>query len=111
MVAGRCIRIATEELAMADSIELNCPCCEALLVVDRDSGQVLFHRQKEKKTKLSLEAMVNDLGNQKSEAAKRFEREIESQKDRGKVLEDKFQEALRRADKSDTPFRNPLDYD
>lgn len=96
---------------MADSIELNCPCCEALLVVDRESGQVLFHKQKEKKTKLSLEAMVSDLGNQKSEAAKRFEREIESQKDRGKILEDKFQEALRRADKSDTPVRNPLDYD
>jgi len=37
---------------------------------------------------------------------------MSSQKDRGRILEEKFQEALKRADTdSDKPFRNPLDLD
>ena len=43
--------------------------------------------------------------------AKKFERELEAQKDRSRLLEEKFKEAMQRADKSDTPMKNPLDYD
>jgi hypothetical protein len=41
-----------------------------------------------------------------------FSQELGSQKDRERLLEEKFREALKRADKDkDKPYRNPLDMD
>ncbi len=96
---------------MPETFEINCPCCETFLVIDRENGQVIFHKVKERKEKLSFDTMVSELSSKKEEAAARFQREIESQKDRGKLLDAKFREAVNRADKSDTPFKNPLDLD
>ena len=95
-----------------DNLEILCPCCEETLVVDRQSGEVLWHRAKPvERGKRSLESMVSNLETQKSEAERMFDRQIESQKDRGRILEERFQEALKRADKSDKPMPNPLDLD
>lgn len=92
------------------NFEITCPCCESLIVIDRVTGEVLLHKVKERKTSQSLESMVSGLETQKSEIAKRFEKEIESQKDRSRILEEKFKEALQRADK-DKPYINPMDLD
>ena len=46
--------------------------------------------------------MVSNLETQRTEAEKRFEKQLESQKDRARILEEKFKEAMQRADKSDT---------
>ena len=46
---------------MAKNFEIVCPCCEASLVVDRVSGEVLLHKAKEKRTGGSLESMVAGL--------------------------------------------------
>ena len=54
--------------------------------------------------------MVANLETQKSEAEKRFDKQLESQKDRARLLEEKFQEALKRADK-DKPYIKPMDMD
>jgi uncharacterized protein YPO0396 len=93
------------------NFEILCPCCEATLVIDRLSGEVLLHKVKESKSGQSLESMVSNLETQKSEMAKRFDKQIESQKDRARILEEKFKEALQRADKSDKPYINPMDLD
>ena len=95
---------------MATNFEVNCPCCEAFLVIDRVTGEVLFHKEKERKVGGTLESMVSKLESQKSEIAKKFDKELESQKDRARLLEEKFQEALKRADK-DKPYINPMDMD
>lgn len=96
---------------MAKNFEIHCPCCEALIVIDRLSGEVLLHKAREVRTTGSLESMVAGLESQKSEAAKRFERQLESQKDRSRILEEKFKEALERAEKSDEKYVNPMDMD
>jgi len=96
---------------MAKNFEITCPCCEATIVVDRLSGEVLLHKVKEVRTGGSLESMVAGLESQKSEAAKRFDRQLESQKDRARILEEKFKEALERAEKSDEKYVNPMDMD
>jgi len=96
---------------MAKNFEIQCPCCAATIVVDRLSGEVLLHKVKEVRTGGSLESMVAGLESQKSDAAKRFERQLESQKDRGRILEERFKEALERAEKSDEKFVNPMDLD
>ena len=96
---------------MATNFEITCPCCESLIVIDRNSGEVLLHKEKQRAAKASLEDMVSNLERQKQEAAKKFEKTLESQKDRGRILEERFKEAMARADKSDTPMKNPMDLD
>jgi len=93
------------------NIEITCPCCEATIVVDSVSGEVLLHKAKERGPSQSLEAMVSNLEAQKGEAAKRFEKQLESQKDRARILEERFKEAMKRAEKSDKPHVNPMDLD
>jgi sulfate adenylyltransferase subunit 1 (EFTu-like GTPase family) len=96
---------------MAKNFEITCPCCEATLVIDRISGEVLLHKAKESRPTHSLEAMVTNLETQKSEMAKRFDRQLESQKDRARILDERFKEAMERAEKSDKPPVNPFDLD
>jgi hypothetical protein len=96
---------------MAKNFEIQCPCCETTIVVDRLSGEVLLHKQKETRAPGSLESMVAGLETQKSEAEKRFERQLESQKDRARILEERFKEALQRAEQSDEKYINPMDMD
>ncbi|MBI2213746.1 MAG: 2-nitropropane dioxygenase [Acidobacteria bacterium] len=83
---------------MSDNIEINCPCCNAWIVVSRESGQVLLHKAPvNPKKNQSLEEMVGEIHAKKSELASRFEKEMASQKDRERLLEEKFKEALSRA--------------
>jgi hypothetical protein len=83
---------------MADNIEINCPCCNAWIVVSRETGHVLLHKPPvNPKKNQSLEEMVGEIHQKKSELASRFEKEMASQKDREKLLEEKFKEALSRA--------------
>ena len=96
---------------MAKNFEITCPCCEATLVVDRISGEVLLHKAKEVKVTGSLESMVSGLERQRTEAEKKFDRQIEAQKDRARILEEKFKEAMKRAGDSDEKYVNPLDMD
>jgi hypothetical protein len=96
---------------MAKNFEILCPCCETTIVVDRISGEVLLHKVKETRTTGSLESMVSRLEAQKDEAARRFDKQIESQKDRARILEEKFKEAMARAEKSDEKVINPMDLD
>jgi len=60
----------------------------------------------------SFEDLKNDLVKQKELRENLFAQEMSSQKDRERILEEKFKEALKRADTdSDKPFKNPLDLD
>lgn len=93
------------------NFEITCPCCEATLVVDRLTGEVLLHKAREIRVGGSLESMVAGLETQKSDAAKRFERQLESQKDRSRILEEKFKAAIEQAEKSDEKYINPMDMD
>ncbi len=88
-----------------------CPCCEANLTIDAETGAILAQEEKAKKLS-SFEDLKNDLVKQKELRENLFAQEMSSQKDRQRILEEKFQEALKRADTdSDKPFKNPLDLD
>jgi sulfate adenylyltransferase subunit 1 (EFTu-like GTPase family) len=96
---------------MAANLEITCPCCESLLVVDRLTGEILLHKKKDPKVGLSLEAMVANLDSQKSELEKKFDKNMESQKDRARILEERFKEAMKKAESSDEKYVNPMDID
>lgn len=88
-----------------------CPCCEATLTVDAATGALLAHEEKAKKLG-SFEDLQQDLAKQKEQRENIFAQEMSSQKDRERILEEKFQAALKKADTdADKPFKNPLDLD
>ncbi len=94
-----------------EKFSIICPCCEATLTVDAQTGAILAHEEKAKKLG-SFEDLKNNLDRQKELRENLFAQETQAQKDRQRILEEKFQEALKRADTdSDKPFKNPLDLD
>lgn len=96
---------------MTKKFSIICPCCEANLTVDAETGAILAHEEKAKKIG-SFEDLKNNLEKQKDLRENLFAQEMFSQKDRERILEEKFQAALKRAGTdSDKPFRNPLDLD
>ena len=98
---------------MADTTRFTiiCPCCEATLTVDAQTGAILSHEEK-KKVLGSFEDLKGQLSKQKEQREQIFAQEMSSVKDRERLLEEKFKEAMKRADiDSDKPFKNPLDLD
>ncbi len=94
-----------------EKFSIICPCCEAALTVDAQTGAILAHEEKAKKLG-SFEDLKSNLDRQKELRETLFAQETQAQKDRQRILEEKFQEALKRADTdSDKPFKNPLDLD
>ena len=94
-----------------DKYSIICPCCEATLTVDASTGTLLAHEEK-KKVLGSFEDLRGNLSKQQEHRDSIFAQEMSSMKDRERILEEKFKEALKRADTdSDKPFKNPLDLD
>jgi len=87
-----------------------CPCCDATLTIDAETGTLLSHEEKHKQLG-SFEDMVKDLDKQKLTREQIFAQEMSSHKDRGRLLEEKFQEAKKKAEKDTKIYRNPLDLD
>ncbi len=98
---------------MADTSRFTiiCPCCEATLLIDSQTGALISHQEK-RKPHASFDEMVKGLDKQKQVREQLFAQELNSMKDRDRILEEKFQEAMRRAEKDkDKPYINPLDLD
>lgn len=94
-----------------ERLNVICPCCEATLTIDSLTGSIISHAEKKKVTG-SFEDLKGEMGKQKELRDALFSQEMSSQKDRERLLEEKFQEAMKRADiDKDKPFRNPLDMD
>lgn len=90
---------------------ITCPCCEATLTIDASTGALMSHEEK-KKVLGSFEDLKGELAKKKEQREQIFAQEMSSMKDRERLLEEKFKEALKRADTaSDEPFKNPLDLD
>lgn len=94
-----------------DKYTITCPCCDAKLTVDAGTGALIAHEEK-KKVLGSFEDLKGEMSKQKELREQIFAQEMSSVKDRERLLEEKFQEALKRADPdTGVPFRNPLDLD
>jgi uncharacterized Zn finger protein (UPF0148 family) len=88
-----------------------CPCCEATLTIDAQTGALISHEEKAKPV-ASFDEMLKGLDKQKQQREQLFQQELGSLKDRERLLEEKFREAMKRAEKDkDKPFINPLDVD
>lgn len=94
---------------------LRCPDCGAELVVDASTGQVLFHKRAKEPPAggKDFDALLRDLDAGKANAEDVFDREVAAMKDRDRLLEEKFREAMKRAeeDPDEGPPMRPFDLD
>lgn len=94
-----------------DKYTVKCPCCEATLTIDAQTGALLGQEEK-KKVLGSFDDLKGEAEKQRQARDQMFEQEMSSMKDRERLLEEKFNEAMKRADQDkDKPYRNPLDMD
>ena len=94
-----------------EKISIICPCCEAAIKIDGQTGAIISHEEKKKELG-SFEDLKSQMDKQKELREQLFSQEQQAQKDRQRILQEKFQDALKRADKdSDKPFKNPLEFD
>ena len=95
----------------AGRLEITCPCCEATILVDRATGTILRHDAKaDPKGSGSIADIMQGLAAKKASSEQLFQREMDSMKDRDRLLDEKLQEAVKRAKdmKDEKPIR-PID--
>ena len=96
-------------------LTIRCPECGSDLVVDAATGQVLSHRKPKQPLAggKDFDTLLRGLDEDKAKAEDIFQREFEAMKDRDRLMEEKFREAMRRAEEDpDTgPPRRPFDLD
>ena len=82
---------------LKSEIELVCPCCGAVLVVDKNLDRIVSHQEpvREDRPDLDQAAQLVDQERQRREAI--FQQSVESEKTRGDALSRRFEEALRQA--------------
>jgi hypothetical protein len=93
-----------------DHLMVQCPCCEAVLTVNRATGEIIFTEKSKKKSGVSFEDALQQLQTEKETADDRFRDAFAKESSRMQTIEEKFQEALKRKDELEEPLR-PLDYD
>lgn len=84
-------------------------------MIDRETGEVLFHEPRKVASAggKDFDQLLEKLDRDKTLAEDLFEREVSALKDRDRLLEERFEEALREAKKSpeDEPPPRPFDFD
>ncbi|HEX7184395.1 MAG TPA: hypothetical protein VF756_21390 [Thermoanaerobaculia bacterium] len=96
-------------------ITVRCPECNSDLVVDAETGEILSHRRAKQPLAggKDFDALLKGLDEDKARAEDVFAREVAALKDRDRLLEEKFREAMRRAeeDPDEGPPPRPFDLD
>lgn len=95
-------------------IEVECPCCQAMLKIDPETRAVISHKEPEKPP--AIEDLAAAVAKLKGEAGRRdeiFRKSFETEKQHGKVLEKKFDELLRQAKENPDlpPPKRDIDFD
>ena len=97
---------------MAKSFTIVCPCCEGKLTIDPELEAVIAHEAPPpKRTTKDLGAAFDALRSKSSEREERFKRELQAESQKGKLLDRKFQEGLKKAKDSPDPPIRPFDFD
>ena len=92
-----------------------CPDCQADIAIDRATGAVLYHRSAPAQAdpEKNFDALLAGIDESKERANDIFQREVSALKDRDRLMEEKFREAMRRAEEEDDgkPPVRPWDLD
>ena len=91
---------------LKSEIEITCPCCNAVLVVDTNLGRVTEHLQAPNPDRPELNEAQRILAEQEARRNALFEQSLQDHKTRGDALSKRFEEALKEAKKE--PISKPL---
>ena len=98
---------------MADkSFRVTCPCCGGKLTIDGELRAVIAHEAppRERSTK-DLGAAFDALKSKSAEREERFRQAAEAESQKGRVLDRRFQEGLKKAKDLPDPPPRPIDLD
>jgi hypothetical protein len=94
------------------SFVVPCPCCQAKLTIDPELRAVIAHEEPpRKRTTADLGAALDQLRSKSAEREERFKQQMQAEADKGKLLDRKFQESLKKAKDSPDPPPRRYDYE
>ena len=89
------------------AFEVVCPCCNARLTIDPEVRAILSHEEPPRaRTVTDLKKAVEALKGEAGRRQAQFAQSMQAEKEKGKVLDRKFQEALKKA-KDEPPTAPP----
>jgi hypothetical protein len=94
---------------MPEALDVECPCCGALLKVDPETGSVVWADKKKAPAK-DFDDLVSRVQSQKNVLDEKFARSVEQTRHAKEILEKKFEEARKRAAENPT-VRPPNPFD
>jgi hypothetical protein len=96
-------------------LTVRCPECDSDLTIDAETGEILFHKKAKQPIAggHSFDDLFEGMKAQRSRADEIFEREKAAMKDRERLLDEKFKEAVKRAEEDPDTGRpvRPFDLD
>jgi hypothetical protein len=97
---------------MASSFVITCPCCQGKLTVDHELEAVIAHEAAPPaRAAKDLGAAFDTLRAKSAEREERFRQQMQAESQKGKLLDKKFQEGLKKAKDSPDPPRRPFDFE
>jgi hypothetical protein len=95
---------------LKSELELTCPCCHSLLVVDINLGRIISHKEPERGDKPELGNASRILAEADARREALFQQSVEAEKTRDDALTRRFEEALKQAQRE--PITKPMrDFD
>lgn len=90
-----------------------CPCCQATLVLDRDTLGVLYYEEhREKAGGASFDKALQELKEKEKQMSSRFQQAVAEEKQRRALLDKKFRELQKHAaERPDEKPMRPFDYE
>ncbi len=95
---------------LKSELEVACPCCHTVLIIDTNLGRVVSHKEPDRGNKPELSDAQRILADQATRREAIFQQSVDSEKNRGDALSKRFDEALRQA--KGEPVTKPMrDFD
>jgi hypothetical protein len=90
-----------------------CPGCNGQLVIDAATGEIISHKKAKEPIAggKNLEGLFQEMRDSRSRAESVFEKEKAAMKDRDRLLAEKFEEAMKRAEEEDDGLPPPRPFD
>ena len=82
---------------LKSELEVLCPCCQSVLVIDMNLGRVVSHSEPDRGNKPELSDAQRILAEEAARREAIFQQSVDAEKNRGDALSRRFEEALKQA--------------
>jgi hypothetical protein len=82
---------------LKSELEVFCPCCQSVLIIDLNLGRVVSHSEPERGNKPELSDAQRILAEEAARREAIFQQSVDAEKTRGDALSRRFEEALKQA--------------